>query len=48
VFAFFVSKDFRERHYCISKLVELTLTHKEEYKWFNVLSSCIYLDIFFS
>jgi len=27
-------------------LANLALIHKEQYKWFNVLSLCIYLDFF--
>jgi len=28
------------------KLANLALIHREEYKWFNVLTSCIYLNFF--
>jgi len=44
---FKVSHVFRERNHCADKLANLVLIHKEQYKWFNVLPSYIYLDFVF-
>jgi len=35
----------KENHYT-DKLINLAFVHKEQYKWFNILSQCIYLDFF--
>jgi len=37
---------FYERNYYDDKLTNFALIHKEQYKWFNILSLCIYLDFF--
>jgi len=37
---------FREGDHFVDKLTNLTFTHQEQYKWFDVLSPYISLDVF--